>query len=107
MRLNLAAGFYECSLRCPDNTALSIGTLELSYSQLRESVQPVAAWLRFKAQVAAPRVGILASRSLSTYAGILGTSWAGGTYVPISTKLPEDRIIQLLGRIRAEALVVD
>jgi amino acid adenylation domain-containing protein len=107
MRLNLATGFYECSLRCPDNTALSIGTLELSYSQLRESVQPVAAWLRFKAQVAAPRVGILASRSLSTYAGILGTSWAGGTYVPISTKLPEDRIIQLLGRIRAEALVVD
>jgi amino acid adenylation domain-containing protein len=107
MSLNLAHGFYESSLRFPDNIALSIGTLELTYAQLRELAQPVADWLRRHKQVAAPRVGILASRSLSTYAGILGTCWGGGTYVPISTKLPEDRLIQLLGRIRAEALIVD
>jgi amino acid adenylation domain-containing protein len=107
MSLNLAHGFYESSLRFPDNIALSIGTLELTYAQLRELAQPVADWLRRHKQVAAPRVGILASRSLSTYAGILGTCWGGGTYVPISTKLPEDRFIQLLGRIRAEALIVD
>ncbi|PYU80023.1 MAG: D-alanine--poly(phosphoribitol) ligase [Acidobacteria bacterium] len=107
MSLNLAHGFYESSLRFPDNIALSIGTLELTYAQLRELAQPVADWLRRNKQVAAPRVGILASRSLSTYAGILGTCWGGGTYVPISTKLPEDRLIQLLGRIRAEALIVD
>jgi D-alanine--poly(phosphoribitol) ligase subunit 1 len=107
VNFNLAHGFYESSLRFPDNIALSIGTLELRYSQLRELVQPVAAWLRRNTQVAAPRVGILASRSLSTHAGVLGTCWAGGTYVPISTKLPEDRLIQLLGRIRAEALIVD
>ena len=107
MSLNLAHGFYESSLRFPDNIALSIGTLELTYAQLRELTQPVADWLRRNKQVAVPRVGILASRSLSTYAGILGTCWGGGTYVPISTKLPEDRLIQLLGRIRAEALIVD
>jgi amino acid adenylation domain-containing protein len=107
MSLNLAHGFYESSLRFPDNIALSIGTLELTYAQLRELAQPVADWLRRNKQAAAPRVGILASRSLSTYAGILGTCWGGGTYVPISTKLPEDRLIQLLGRIRAEALIVD
>ncbi len=107
MSLNLAHGFYESSLRFPDTIALSIGTLELTYAQLRELAQPVADWLRRNKQVAAPRVGILASRSLSTYAGILGTCWGGGTYVPISTKLPEDRLIQLLGRIRAEALIVD
>src|SRR2546429_9436359 len=89
MSLNLAHGFYESSLRFPDNIALSIGTLELTYAQLRELTQPVADWLRRNKQVAAPRVGILASRSLSTYAGILGTCWGGGTYVPISTKLPE------------------
>jgi D-alanine--poly(phosphoribitol) ligase subunit 1 len=107
MNFNLAYGFYESSLRFPDKIALSIGTRELSYSKLREFVQPIADWLRRNTPVAAPRVAILASRSLSTYAGILGTCWAGGTYVPISTKLPEDRLIQLLGRIRAEALIVD
>jgi D-alanine--poly(phosphoribitol) ligase subunit 1 len=107
MNLNPAFGFYTSSLRFPDNIALTVGERELTYSQLREIVQPVADWLRRNSQVATPRVGILASRSLSTYAGILGAGWAGGTYIPISTKLPEDRIIQLLDLIRAEALIVD
>jgi non-ribosomal peptide synthetase component F len=74
---------------------------------LAHAAQPVASWLRRNAVEAAPRVGILASRSLATYTGILGTCWAGGTYVPISTKLPESRLIQLLKRVQAEALIVD
>ena len=107
MNFNLAHGFYASSLRFPDNLALSVGKRDLTYSQLREFVQPVANWVRRNSQVDTPRVGILASRSLSTYAGILGTCWAGATYVPISTKLPGDRLTQLLDRIRAEALIVD
>jgi len=107
MNLNLVNGFYESSRRFPENLALSVGTRELTYSQLRELVQPVASWLRRNAKEPAPRVAILSSRSLATYTGILGTCWAGGTYVPISTKLPEDRLIQLLGRVQAEALIVD
>lgn len=107
MNFNLASGFHESSLRFPENLALSVGGRELTYSQLRELVQPVAGWLRRNTAEPAPRIGILASRSISTYAGILGTCWAGGTYVPISTKLPEDRLIQILSRVRAEALIVD
>ena len=107
MNLNLAYGFYESSLRFPKNLALFVGGRGLTYSQLRELVQPVAGWLRRNTVEPAPRIGILASRSISTYAGILGTCWAGGTYVPISTKLPEDRLIQILSRVRAEALIVD
>jgi non-ribosomal peptide synthetase component F len=94
MNLNLAYGFYESCVRFPDHLALSIGNQEVSYSQLCRLVQPCAGWLRRHARSAAPKVGILASRSLSTYAGILGTCWAGGAYVPISAKLPEDRLIQ-------------
>jgi D-alanine--poly(phosphoribitol) ligase subunit 1 len=107
MNFNLASGFYASSLRFPDNIALSLDTRNFSYLYIHKLVQPVSDWLRRNLQVAVPRVGILASRSLSTYLGILGTCWAGGTYVPISTKLPEDRLIQLLGLIRAEALIVD
>jgi D-alanine--poly(phosphoribitol) ligase subunit 1 len=107
MNHNLAHGFYESALQFPGNLALSVSGREFNYSQLRESVQPVASWLRRNAVEAAPRVGILASRSLATYTGILGTCWAGGTYVPISTKLPESRLIQLLERVQAEALIVD
>jgi D-alanine--poly(phosphoribitol) ligase subunit 1 len=107
MNPNLARGFYESCVRFPDHLALSVDDQRLSYARLRQVVQPFAVWLRRNARQVPPRVGILASRSLSTYAGILGTSWAGGVYVPMSTKLPEDRLIQLLGRVRADVLVVD
>ncbi len=99
MNHNLARGFYDSSLQFPRSLALSVGGCEFSYSRLREFAQPVAGWLRRTTADEAPRVGILASRSLATYMGILGTCWAGGTYVPISTKLPESRLIQLLERV--------
>jgi len=107
MNLNLAHGFYESCVHFPDHLALSVGNQGLSYIQLCRLVQPLAGWLRCNARSAAPRVGILASRSLSTYISILGTCWAGGVYVPMSVNLPEDRLTQLLGRVQADALVVD
>ena len=88
MNLNLAYGFYESSLRFPKNLALFVGGRGLTYSQLRELVQPVAGWLRRNTVEPAPRIGILASRSISTYAGILGTCWAGGTYGPDKHQTP-------------------
>ena len=107
MDFNLANGVYQSSLRFPHELALSVAGRQLTYSQLRETVQPIANWLRHNCAEAAPRVAILSARTLSTYAGILGACWAGGTYVPASTKLPEDRLIQLLDRVQAEALIVD
>jgi D-alanine--poly(phosphoribitol) ligase subunit 1 len=107
MSLNLAHGFRESCVRLPDHLALSVGNQGLSYIELCRLVQPFAAWLRFNTRSAALKVGILASRSLSTYVGILGTCWAGGAYVPMSTKLPEERLIQLLDRVQADVLVVD
>jgi D-alanine--poly(phosphoribitol) ligase subunit 1 len=107
MNFNLSFGFYESSLRFPDRLALSVSDIELNYGELRKRVQPLAAWLKQNSHEAAPRVGILASRSFATYAGILGSAWAGGTYVPINPKIPQQRLIQLLDQIRAECLVVD
>ncbi|MGA8269186.1 MAG: AMP-binding protein, partial [Candidatus Acidiferrales bacterium] len=83
MNYNLAAPFYENSSKYADNFALSFAERSVSYSQLRRLVQPIGNWLRQKADGEVGRVGILASRSIETYAGILGTCWAGGSYVPI------------------------
>jgi len=38
---------------------------------------------------------------------IIGTAWAGGTYVPISLKYPEQRLIELLDMLDLDALIVD
>jgi D-alanine--poly(phosphoribitol) ligase subunit 1 len=84
-----------------------VGDAQFTYSALRERVQPVAGWLRTHCNSNAPRVGILASRSAETYFGILGTCWAGGTYIPLSPKYPEERLLQHFGRIELDALIVD
>ena len=107
MHYNLAHPFYESSRACPQNLALSVGGATFTYSALRERVQPVAAWLRANCKSGAPRVGILASRSPETYIGILATCWVGGTYVPLSPKYPEERLLQHFERIELDALVVD
>lgn len=107
MNHNLALPFYDNSERYPGNIAISVADRAVSYSDLRRLVQPIARWLRQISDGSVTRVGILASRSLETYTGILATCWAGGTYVPLSPKLPESRLLQLLERTDLQALIVD
>jgi D-alanine--poly(phosphoribitol) ligase subunit 1 len=107
VQYNLAHPFYESSLAHPGGLALSVGDAQFTYSALREQVQPIARWLLHHSASSAPRVGILASRTPETYLGILGTCWAGGTYIPLSPKYPEERLLQHFERIALDALIVD
>lgn len=104
---NLGYPFYESSCSSPQNLALAVGDQQFTYAALRQQVQPVARWLQTHCKSNAPRVGILASRSPETYFGILGTCWAGGTYIPLSPKYPEERLLQHFERIQLDALIVD
>jgi non-ribosomal peptide synthetase component F len=104
--LNLAAGLFASSQRAPETLALSVEGADYTYARLRELVQPVASHLRQTVGTQCPRIGVLASRSLATYLGVLGTCWAGGTYVPLNPKYPEDRLIQFLQRSALDGLVV-
>jgi amino acid adenylation domain-containing protein len=78
---------------------------DLSYRELATLAQRIAGRLESAAKTG--RVGILASRSLAACAGILGTAWAGGTYVPLNLKLPEARLAHLLSTLGLDALIVD
>jgi len=107
LHYNLAHPFYKLSRKHPQNLALAVGKMQFSYESLRKEVQRVARWLRLHANSKAPRVGILASRSPETYFGILAVCWAGGTYVPLSLKYPEERLVQHFEQIALDALIVD
>jgi D-alanine--poly(phosphoribitol) ligase subunit 1 len=104
---NLAHPFFESALAHPESLALSVGDNHFTYSELRELAQPIARWIRTHCHSRAPRVGILASRTPETYLGILGACWAGGTYIPLSPKYPEERLLQHFERIALDALIVD
>ncbi|KAA0697325.1 D-alanine--poly(phosphoribitol) ligase [Neorhizobium sp. P12A] len=105
MTANLASPLYNHSLERPDALALSVNGRDLSYRELAALASRIGGRLEQVAKTG--RVGILASRSLAACAGILGTAWAGGTYVPLNLKLPEARLVHLLSTLDLDALIVD
>lgn len=102
---NLAAGFFHQARSHPDLPALVIARQTTSYGELAK----LAA--RFGSAVAphlnSGRVGVLASRSLEAYVGILGACMAGATYVPLNLKWPAERLIALFKLLELDALIVD
>ena len=104
MNYNLALPFYENALRQPQATALVIDGRQYSYAELAGLARRISGWLN---RAPVTTVGILASRSIETYAGVLGTLWSGAAYVPINPTIPEDRLIRILQTTGMEALIAD
>lgn len=102
---NIAAGLARTAAATPDATAFAFGRQTYSYGAFVASVKPLAARLRDRLR--SRRVGILGSRSLEAYQGIAAAAWAGSTYVPLNLKWPEARLVELLGQLDLDALVVD
>lgn len=107
MNYNLALSLYGHARLNPQRLALSAGGRDFTYGELAPLAQSIGAWLPREAGGRAGRVGILASRSAEACAGVLGTCWAGGTYVPISLKLPEERVRDICTRAGLAALIAD
>jgi len=99
---NLVSAFYRHAVANPGRLALAVGGGAYSYGELAGASQRVAGLLGRPA-----RVGVLASRTLEAYAGVLGTLWAGGAYVPINPKIPDERFIHLLRVTSLDAIVAD
>jgi len=106
--LNLAAGVFRSARVRADAAALVVDERTYGYAELAAAAARLAAALLPLAAGGAPlRVGILAARSLTTYAGILGAAWAGGTFVPLNPRHPPARIASILRRAGLSALVLD
>ena len=109
---NLASAVHRHSLTHPHSLAVTSEGRELSYRQLARGAAAIAAcvsqspdWLQGDGKP--PRVGVLASRSVDACLAVLGASWAGTTYVPIGTKLPEERVLTILSLCNFSALIAD
>ena len=83
MNLNLAFPFYKQACDHPDREALYVAGVSYTYGCLADLVARAALALG-----PAQKVGVLASRSLGAYVGVLGSSWCGAAYIPLSPKLP-------------------
>ncbi len=107
MNYNLAGPLFEHAQRHGSRLALSVGDDSLSYVELAGLARRVSGWLGLVSGEVSGKVGILASRTVEAYAGVVGTLWSGAAYVPISPRTPEDRLIRILQLANPDALIVD
>lgn len=109
---NLACAVNHHAMANPDAPAVVCQARSLTYGELAERAARLAAclthrpdWQRHDGQ--ALRVGILASRGVDACVAVLGACWAGATYVPISLKQPEERVLTLLAQCGLSAIIAD
>ena len=75
----------------PDACAVRLGEQTLTYLQLEQRSNQLAARLRRLGVQRGDRVGLCAERSLELVVGIVGILKSGSAYVPLDPAYPEDR----------------
>ena len=102
----LHAGFAVSAVRWPDRPALLLGEARWTYAELDGVARRIAAGLLELVAMPA-RVGILARRSLTSYAGVLGSLLAGAAYVPLNPSLPAARLRAIADAAELDAIVCE
>lgn len=78
--------------RTPDSPAVICGEVVLSYRELNCRAHRVAVQLLNDGLSPQETVGVIADCSEEAIIGLLGVLKAGGSYLPLDTSLPEDRL---------------
>lgn len=99
--------FRDTAGRVPAAIAIEVGPHVVTYAQLYELVERLAARLARVAGGAPAAVGLLASRSLAAYAGYLAALRAGATVVPLAVGFPPTRTAGVCRAAGVDLLVVD
>ncbi|HTF90685.1 MAG TPA: amino acid adenylation domain-containing protein [Planctomycetota bacterium] len=95
--LGLVDLFREQAGLAPDAIAVSFGTSRVSYRELSERVDRLAAHLASKGVAHGDLVGVCVERSLPMLVSLLAISACGGAYLPLDPALPPDRLDYILG----------
>ncbi len=107
----LHAGFEAAVARHPARPALECGGERLSYSELHTRAVAVAAALQGAVDrpegADPPLTAVLAYRTPSAFAGVLGALMAGHAYVPLNPTLPARRNLQMVDASGCAAVVAD
>ncbi|MFD8260125.1 amino acid adenylation domain-containing protein [Streptomyces griseoluteus] len=107
---NIPAGLYErfaaTARRHPDATALEVGGESYTYRRLESLAGRLARLLLDAHGGTAPRsVGLLASRTLTAYAGYLAVQRLGAVVVPLNPAFPVARTADVAARARLDLVL--
>ena len=104
----LSTPFLRSCDRFGDRRAISVGGKEVSYADLAHRAMSLSATVRRASpSTEVPLTAVLAYRSETAYAAILGALLAGHGYVPLNPTFPIDRTRLMLERSKCRSLIVD
>ena len=102
----LIQGFLESAERFASRDALVVDDMNLNYRELRDRAADIAKTILDHEPALFPLAAVLASRSATAYAGVLGILVAGKGYVPLNPKFPVERTRKMLMSSGCRVLVV-
>ncbi|MEU6273007.1 amino acid adenylation domain-containing protein [Streptomyces populi] len=91
----------------PDRTAVSCGTERLSFQQLSERSEHLAAHLRQLGVAADEPVGIFMEPSVDLMVGVWGVLHSGAAYLPLSPEYPDERVRYMVEDSRTEVVLTE
>jgi non-ribosomal peptide synthetase component F len=101
-----ASNFERQAARTPDAVALTFGEKQLSYHELSaKAANQLAHHLGKLGVRRGSIVGTYLERSLELFVGMLGIGKAGGTYLLLDPKYPQERLAFMLSDAKARVLV--
>ena len=106
--VGLCTGFFRWAAEAPNRPALKAQGRTLTYAELARQACSVAATLVEHAPDSQlPLAAVLAQRSPTTFAGVLGALASGHGYMPLNPNYPAVRTQAMLERSECRAIVVD
>ena len=102
----LINSFLETVRKYPDRPALEIGETCYSYEALKDIAQEISMGIIHATSDDSPLIGVLADKSLTAYAGILGALMASNGYVPLNPRFPHERNLMILESSGVQTLIV-
>jgi tyrocidine synthetase-3 len=97
--------FEEQVVKTPDNIAVVYEDEKLTYRELNEKSNQLAAILRENGVKPGCIVPIMAERSIKMIVGVMGIIKSGGAYLPIDPQYPVEKIIHMIKDSKARVLV--
>jgi tyrocidine synthetase III len=104
---SLSEGFRQNVQKYPNSIAVKSDNQQLSFKELDELSNGVAAWLIHNAVKKDDVVAVLLPRNAHAIVAMLGIIKAGACYLPIDTTNPKERIDYYLGDSNAKFVVTD
>lgn len=103
----LLAGFVQSRQRFPEHNALVVNGNTYTYRTFGQLISNIAITILENDKLQDTLVALLSSKTLTSYAGVLGILASGKGYVPLNPKFPVERIYKMLLLSNSGIIITD